>query len=105
MTDWRDTCHCGNSLFWWRSRSGYRVCMRCCRDPLGALETLGRRIPGGVQRVKSLGLQDPRHTMTATSEFTPLHPGERDPAGDLSTIVDRLSERGEQPNVTGVGTR
>jgi hypothetical protein len=32
----------------WRSRTGQRVCMRCCPDPLQALESLvrnGSRIP------------------------------------------------------------
>jgi hypothetical protein len=24
---------CGNRLLWWRSRSGFRVCMTCCPDP------------------------------------------------------------------------
>jgi hypothetical protein len=41
---WADTCsHCGNTLLWWHSRSGYRVCMVCARDPLEALEVLARR--------------------------------------------------------------
>jgi hypothetical protein len=40
---WDDTCsRCGNNLFWWRSRSGYWVCMRCHDDPLGALQILAR---------------------------------------------------------------
>jgi hypothetical protein len=43
---------CGNQLLWWRSRSGLRVCMRCYQDPFSALETLSRRIPGGVQQVQ-----------------------------------------------------
>jgi hypothetical protein len=50
-----DTCGvCGNQLFWWRSRSGYRVCMACHPDPLAALEILARRgQPGMVQRVQA----------------------------------------------------
>jgi hypothetical protein len=50
-----DTCgRCGNSLFWWRSRSGYRVCMHCCPDPLDALEVLARRgMPGLAQEVRA----------------------------------------------------
>jgi hypothetical protein len=49
-----DTCSvCGNSLFWWRSRTGYRVCMRCGRDPFEALEVLARRgRPGLVKQVQ-----------------------------------------------------
>lgn len=49
-----DTCGlCGNQLFWWRSRSGYRVCMKCNADPFDALETLARRgQPGLVQQVQ-----------------------------------------------------
>jgi hypothetical protein len=51
---WDETCgRCGNSLLWWRSRSGYRVCMVCCRDPFEALEVLARRgPPGTVERVR-----------------------------------------------------
>jgi hypothetical protein len=51
---WDETCsRCGNSLLWWRSRSGYRVCMVCCPDPLAALETLARRgAPGLVMQVQ-----------------------------------------------------
>jgi hypothetical protein len=31
---WEETCgRCGNDLFWWRSRSGYRVCMRFVPTP------------------------------------------------------------------------
>jgi hypothetical protein len=50
-----DTCGvCGNQLFWWRSRSGYRVCMTCHPDPLAALEILARRgRPGMVQQVQA----------------------------------------------------
>jgi hypothetical protein len=49
-----DTCSvCGNQLLWWRSRSGYRVCMTCNPDPVTALETLARRgKPGLVQQVQ-----------------------------------------------------
>jgi hypothetical protein len=55
-----ETCHCGNRLLWWRSRSGYRVCMTCCPDPLRALEILARRgRPGLVQQVQSWRLDDP----------------------------------------------
>jgi hypothetical protein len=32
------TCH--NALLWWPSRTGRRVCMVCCSDPLQALEVL-----------------------------------------------------------------
>jgi hypothetical protein len=50
---WDDTCGiCGNTLFWWPSKSGYRVCAVCSPDPLGALETLGRRVPGGAKLVQ-----------------------------------------------------
>jgi hypothetical protein len=31
---------CGNTLLWWRSRTGHRVCLRCDHDPLDALSTL-----------------------------------------------------------------
>jgi uncharacterized Zn finger protein (UPF0148 family) len=50
-----DTCSmCGNQLFWWRSKTGYRVCMVCDPDPLAALETLARRgTPGLVRRVQA----------------------------------------------------
>jgi hypothetical protein len=49
-----ETCsRCGNMLWWWRSRTGYLVCMTCCPDPLDALETLARRAsPAAVQRVQ-----------------------------------------------------
>jgi hypothetical protein len=49
-----DQCsRCGNLLLWWKSRSGYRVCMNCCRDPLEALEVLARRASLlAVQRVQ-----------------------------------------------------
>jgi hypothetical protein len=52
---WDDTCSvCGNQLMWWRSRSGYRVCMPCNPDPLAALEILARRgKPGLVQQVQA----------------------------------------------------
>jgi hypothetical protein len=57
---WAETCgRCGNELFWWRSRSGYRVCMCCARDPLHALEVLAQRLPGGVKLVQSGRLQAP----------------------------------------------
>jgi hypothetical protein len=51
---WEDTCGvCGNDLLWWRSRSGYRVCMVCARDPLEALEVLARRgRPGAIRMVQ-----------------------------------------------------
>jgi hypothetical protein len=53
---WDETCsRCGNDLLWWRSRSGYRVCMRCCPDPLSALETLARRGPQASCRRCSAG--------------------------------------------------
>jgi hypothetical protein len=50
-----ETCGlCGNQLFWWRSRSGYQVCMTCHPDPLAALEILARRgKPGLVQHVQA----------------------------------------------------
>jgi hypothetical protein len=51
---------CGNTLFWWRSRSGYLVCMRCCPDPWGALETLGRRVPGGATQVHGWWPSEPQ---------------------------------------------
>jgi hypothetical protein len=45
---WEEVCaRCGNTLFWWRSRSGIRICMVCNGDPLSALETLARY--GGSQ--------------------------------------------------------
>lgn len=44
---------CGNALLWWRSRSSYRVCMVCARDPLEALEVLARRgRPGAITQVQ-----------------------------------------------------
>jgi len=51
---WEDTCsRCGNDLLWWRSRSGYRVCMQCSPDPLEALEVLARRgQPGAITQVQ-----------------------------------------------------
>ena len=67
---WEDTCGvCGNTLFWWRSKSGVRVCMVCNEDPLLALETLARYgRPGLVQEVQSWGLQEP---MQPTSNMMP----------------------------------
>jgi hypothetical protein len=35
---------CGSNR-WWHSRTGQRVCMRCCPDPLQALEVLAREGP------------------------------------------------------------
>jgi hypothetical protein len=56
---WAETCHCGNNLFWWRSKTGYLVCMRCAPHPYTALEVLARRgKPGLVRVVQSWGLQD-----------------------------------------------
>jgi hypothetical protein len=54
-----ETCSvCGNQRFWWRSRSGYLVCMRCHPDPFDALETLARRgKPGLVQQVQAWALR------------------------------------------------
>jgi hypothetical protein len=47
---WHETCaRCGNTLWWWRSRHGYRVCMVCAKDPMAALEVLARR--AGAQEV------------------------------------------------------
>ena len=58
MSQWDERCGiCGNGLLWWRSRSGYRVCYQCCRDPWEVLECLGRRVPGGVQLVQGWRLQ------------------------------------------------
>lgn len=50
-----ETCtRCGNSLLWWRSKTGYLVCMVCCRDPLEALEVLARReSPAAVRQVQA----------------------------------------------------
>jgi hypothetical protein len=50
-----ETCGvCDNQIFWWRSRSGYQVCMVCDRDPFQALETLARRgAAGTVARVRT----------------------------------------------------
>jgi len=52
---WAETCGvCGNTLLWWRSKSGYRVCMICARDPMAALEVLARRAsPAAVTRVQT----------------------------------------------------
>jgi hypothetical protein len=48
-----ETCGvCGNDRFWWRSKSGYQVCMRCARDAFAALELLARRRPGAVPQVQ-----------------------------------------------------
>jgi hypothetical protein len=48
---WAETCsRCGNDRLWWRSRTGYLVCMVCARDPLDALETLARRASTAVVR-------------------------------------------------------
>jgi hypothetical protein len=51
---WGETCsRYGNALWWWRSRTGYRIGMACCPDPFSALETLARRgAPGLVQQVQ-----------------------------------------------------
>jgi hypothetical protein len=57
---WQDTCsRCGNTVFWWRSSAGYKVCYVCHRDVFDALECLGRRVPGGVRQVQSWGLREP----------------------------------------------
>jgi hypothetical protein len=41
---WDDTCGvCGNTVLWWPSKMGFKICMVCCRDPLDALEVLARR--------------------------------------------------------------
>jgi hypothetical protein len=57
---WDDVCGvCGNDQFWWTSKSGYKVCMRCCPDPYSALEVLARRgKPGLVKVVQGWNLQD-----------------------------------------------
>ena len=56
---WVETCHCGNDVLWWRSKTGYQVCMRCTPDVFQALEVLARRgRPGLVREVQSWGLQD-----------------------------------------------
>jgi hypothetical protein len=61
MTSWAETCSlCGNETLWWTNRLAYKVCMRCAADPLAALEVLARRVPGGVQRVRSWGILDPQ---------------------------------------------
>jgi hypothetical protein len=55
---WQDTCSlCGRSRFW-PSKSGYFVCAICHPDALGALEILGRRVPGGVKTVQSWRLRE-----------------------------------------------
>jgi hypothetical protein len=53
---WDDACsRCGNALLWWRSRTGYRVCMTCTPDPLEALAVLARRAGSdAVQQVQRL---------------------------------------------------
>src|SRR5262245_3535506 len=35
---------CGNTLLWWPSRAGVRVCQVCWPDPLQALEALGQAL-------------------------------------------------------------
>jgi hypothetical protein len=51
--NWGEQCGiCGNLLIWWRSKSGYRVCMRCHPQALSALACLGRRVPGGAALVE-----------------------------------------------------
>jgi hypothetical protein len=52
---WTETCSvCGNDRLWWRSRSGYLVCMVCCRDPLAPLAVLARRAStAAVTRVQT----------------------------------------------------
>jgi hypothetical protein len=48
MTTMPETCHCGNSSRWWRSRLNYLVCMRCCPTAQDALAILARRISSRV---------------------------------------------------------
>jgi hypothetical protein len=50
-----ETCGvCDNQVFWWRSRSGYQICMACSPDPWAALEVLARRgKPGLIQHVQA----------------------------------------------------
>jgi hypothetical protein len=54
MSQWDETCGiCGQQGRWWTSRSGDRVRMVCAPDPFAALQTLARRVPGGVPSVQS----------------------------------------------------
>jgi hypothetical protein len=51
----REPCPtCGNTLRWWRSRRGRRVCMVCHPDPLevlGTLRSASTRTAGPVRQV------------------------------------------------------
>jgi hypothetical protein len=50
------TCsQCGNTLLWWRSRTGHRLCMRCHPDPWQALEALLRAMAQGCAEVAEAG--------------------------------------------------
>jgi hypothetical protein len=56
---------CGQDGWWWRSKTGERVCLKCWPHCMDALEVLARRRPGGVKRVQSwwAGLASPsRHS-------------------------------------------
>jgi hypothetical protein len=54
MSQWDAKCGiCEQQGRWWTSRSGDRVCMVCAPDPFAALQTLARRVPGGVPLVQS----------------------------------------------------
>jgi hypothetical protein len=53
LGNWEDTCSLCNRSRFWPSKSGYFVCAICTPDPLDALETLGRRVPGGVRVVQA----------------------------------------------------
>jgi hypothetical protein len=82
---WEETCsRCENTLLWWRSRTGYRVCMVCGPDPFTALEILARRgMPGLVQRVQGWW-----HEST---------PGHSKGAGSAAVTGDPPSPRGKEP--------
>jgi hypothetical protein len=50
------TCsQCGNTLLWWRSRTGHRLCMRCHPDPWQALEAFLRAMAQGCAEVAEAG--------------------------------------------------
>jgi hypothetical protein len=39
-------CHACGGNRWWHSRTGWRICQRCYRDPLQALQVLADRVQG-----------------------------------------------------------